>query len=110
MASTRDDVIRALRKTFPGGDVDQFLKLLDQYGVEAYEPERERVQIAILALSEGDEAKLTHFIDAAKGDYRDVLAWAEHAEEMELDTPEKRRSFREMFEKFGLEVPDGLKE
>jgi hypothetical protein len=34
------------------------MEILDLYGIESHEGERERVQIAILKLSEGDDDKL----------------------------------------------------
>lgn len=57
------------------------LAVLDAYGTETYERERERVQIDILKLSEGSVDKLLHFVTAAKLDYRDVLYWAEYSDE-----------------------------
>ena len=45
--------------------------------------ESTRVQLAILKLSEGDPVKLLHFIEAARIDYRDVLAWAEYPEQLQ---------------------------
>ena len=84
------------------------MELLDVYGVEAYEHERERVQLAILKLSEGNEEKLREFVAVAKRDYRDVLFWAENPEESRLDTPEKRERIRKMFETFGIKPPDDL--
>jgi len=51
------------------------LELLDSYGVEPYERERERVQVAILKLSAGSEAKVREYVAVAKRDYRDVLFW-----------------------------------
>jgi hypothetical protein len=84
------------------------VELLDGYGVESYERERERVQLAILKLSEGNEEKLREFFAMAKRDYRDVLFWAEGPEESRLDTPEKRQRVRKMFEKFGIKPPDDL--
>jgi hypothetical protein len=90
--------------------VTEVLKLLDAYGVQSYERERERAQVAIVTLSEGDEAKLRYLIDVAQNDYRDVLFWADCPEQAKLDTPEKRRVFRELFEKLGVEPPDALKE
>ena len=84
------------------------LELLDSYGVEPYEQERERVQLAILKLSGGSEEKLREFVAVAKRDYRDVLFWAENPEESRLDTPEKRERVRKMFEKFGIKPPDDL--
>jgi len=82
--------------------------LLDNYGVELYERECERVQFAILKLSEGNEEKLREFVAVAKRDYRDVLFWAEYPEESRLNTPEKRERVRKMFEKFGIKPPDDL--
>jgi len=110
MSSTREHVIAAVQRAFPSKLVTEVLKLLDAYGVQPYERERERVQVAIVALSEGDEAKLRYLIDVAKSDYRDVLFWADCPEQAKLDTPEKRRVFREVFEKLGVEPPDALKE
>jgi len=84
------------------------LELLDSYGVEPYEQERERVQLAILKLSGGSEEKLREFVAVAKRDYRDVLFWAEHPDKARLDTPEKRERVRKMFEKFGIKPPEGF--
>ena len=84
------------------------LELLDSYGVEPYERERERVQVAILKLSAGSEEKVREYLAVAKRDYRDVLFWAEYPEESRLDTPEKRKRVRKMFEKFGIEPPSDL--
>ena len=110
MAHTRADVVAAVARTFPEGAVARVVGLLDSYGVQPHERERERVQISIVGLSQGDEAKLAYFVEVAKRDYRDVLFWSEYPEEAKLDTPEKRRAYRQMFEKFGIEVPDALKE
>jgi hypothetical protein len=84
------------------------LELLDSYGVEPDERERERVQLDILKLSGGSEEKVREYVAAAKRDYRDVLFWAEYPEESRLDTPEKRQRVRKMFENFGIEPPSDL--
>jgi hypothetical protein len=86
----------------------RILELLDSYGVEPYERERERVQLDIVKLSAGSEAKVREYVAVAKRDYRDVLVWAEYPEESRLDTPEKRERVRKMFEKFGIEPPSDL--
>ena len=78
------------------------------YGVEPYERERERVQVAILKLSAGSEEEVREYVAVAKRDYRDVLFWAEYPEESKLDTPEKRQRVREMLEKFGIEPSSDL--
>src|SRR5436305_14816332 len=110
MAHSRDEVVAAVEATFPESAYARVLKLLDSYGVESHERERERVQLAILKLSEGNEEKLRQNVDVAKRDYRDVLFWAEYPEEAKIDTPEKRRQVRELFEKLGLEPPPSLLE
>ena len=107
---SREKVVAAIRASFPRADYGAILALLDAYGVESYERERDRVQIAIVNLSEGDEAKLRYFVDVAKRDYRDVLFWSDNPEEAKLDTPEKRRRVREAFAKLGLKVPPGLED
>lgn len=61
------------------------------------------MQVAVLKLSAGSEAKVREYVAVAKRDYRDVLFWAEYPEESKLDRPEKRQRVRKMFEKFGIE-------
>jgi len=63
---------------FPSEDPEVVMWYLDQYGVEPYEMERERVQLGVLRLAQGDPDKLLYFIGLAKTDYRDILAWAEN--------------------------------
>jgi hypothetical protein len=58
------------------------MTLLDEYGVESYEREKHRVQLAVLKLSEGDLDRVPEFMTWAKRDYRDVLAYAEYPNEM----------------------------
>ena len=108
MPRSRDEVVAAIQATFPESSRARVLELLDRYGVESYERERERVQLAILKLSGGSEEKLREFLAVAKRDYRDVLFWAEYPEESRLDTPEKRERIKKMFEKFGIKPPDDL--
>jgi len=108
MTHSRDQVVASVEATFPKSSWARVLDLLDSYGVEPYERERERVQLAILTLGAGSEAKLREYVAAAKRDYRDVLFWAEYPEESRLDTPEKRERVRKMFEKFGIEPPSDL--
>ena len=108
MARSRDEVVAAIQATFLKSSRARVLELLDSYGVESFERERERVQLAILKLSGGSEEKLREFVAVAKRDYRDVLFWAEYPEESRLDTPEKRERVRKMFEKFGIKPPDDL--
>src|SRR6476646_2585398 len=112
MAHSPDEVLAVIKKTFPEDVHARVLELVDTYGVESYEWERERVQLAILKLSEGNEEKLREFVAVAKSDYRDVLFWSENPEEAKLDTPEKQEQMRKrmgkMFEQFGIKPPDDL--
>lgn len=75
MTHTRDNVIAAVRTLFPDRDVTQILAVVDLYGTAPHEPEVERVRLAIVELSEGDEEGLKYLVQVAKVDYRDVLAW-----------------------------------
>lgn len=99
---SRTLVLRKLCQVFnDASSAQKALNFLDDYGVESYELERERVQLAILKLSEGELGQLRHYVKAAKTDYRDVLAWAEYPEQMRADvaepnmSPEMLRAIRE---------------
>ena len=63
------------------------------------------MQVAILTLGAGSEAKVREYVAVAKRDYRDMLFWAEYPKESRLDTPEKRQRVSKVFEKFGIEPP-----
>ena len=66
------------------------------------------MQLAILTLGAGSEAKVREYVAVAKRDYRDVLFWAEYPEESRLDTPARIERVRKIFEKFGIEPPRDL--
>lgn len=75
MSHTREEVVAEIRTAFSDSDAATVLAVLDLYGTEPYELERERVQLAIIALSEGNEDKLLSLVQSAKTDYRDILCW-----------------------------------
>jgi len=75
---TYENVIKAISIAFPNEKTEQILKLLEIYGKEQYEYEKERVHLAILKLSNGDIKKLHDYLNLAKIDYRDVLMAAEY--------------------------------
>ena len=108
MALAGDKVGASVRASFPGASRRRIVDLLDSYGVEPYEREPERVRLAHIKLSEGSEIKLREFLAVAKRGYRDVLFWAEYPEEAKVDTPEKKRKLRELFEKLGVDPPADL--
>ncbi len=78
-AHTRQQVIQDVQINFPHQDPAQIMELLDLYGLETSEQHRERVQIAILQLSNGNLPRLFDLVEMAKYDYRALLHQAERA-------------------------------
>lgn len=74
----RADIERIVRRDFPAEMVPRIYKILGEYGGESYHRGIERVQMATLKLADGKEDALRSAMDAAKIDYRDVLAAAEY--------------------------------
>ena len=73
---------RKLISLWPDSDVrGRVATELQRYGLAPHEREGDRVSLAILKLSEGDEGKIADLVVAAKRDYRDVLMWAEYPTE-----------------------------
>ena len=104
MSATRDDVLAAIRASFPKERWHDIGLILDAYGTEPHERERERVQLAILKISEGDEPKLQDHVATAKKDYRDVLFWADHPEKAKIG-PGERNRILEALRKLGVRPP-----
>jgi len=59
---SRDNVLASVRATFSKSSWPRVLDLLDSYGIESYERERECVQLAILKPSQGGEEKLREYL------------------------------------------------
>ena len=74
---TRTDVLRVVRREFPERDPAEIVDTLDHYGTEEWQPDRNRVQLAILKLSERSLKTLERLVDQARSDFRDVFAPAE---------------------------------
>jgi hypothetical protein len=72
---TRAEILTAIDQGFAPGDRETVLELLDRYGTGPSEPERERVQWAVLQQSNGELDRVRRLIEAAKQDHRDVLWW-----------------------------------
>ena len=75
---SRTDVERVVRRDFPADAFRDVITTLDKYGVEDYERERDRVQLAVLKLARGSLESLRRELDGAKCDYRDTLLSAEY--------------------------------
>jgi hypothetical protein len=76
-----EKMIEKARRLFPGPTLDEALAILDDYGAEPYQREKERVQLAALKISNGDLERLREAMKIARTDYRDVLAAAEYPNE-----------------------------
>jgi ClpP class serine protease len=76
MTTTRDEVVALAQALFGEKQAAQALALIDQYGTEAHEREVNRVQLAILEVSDGKLSRIPYFVKYAKIDYRDVLTGA----------------------------------
>jgi geranylgeranyl pyrophosphate synthase len=84
---------KKINQVFPTRDENDILAILEEYGKTAHETVRYRVYLAILKLCE--EEKLpdpTHYVNRAKEDFRDVLAWAKYPNQIKFgptDDPAK---------------------
>jgi len=101
MTHTRDEVIAAVRAAFPHSDAATILGVLDLYGTQSYEREKERVQLAIVALSAGDEDQLLYFVQCAKTDYRDVLHWQASGPLSAQEGEKQRQAALRLIERWG---------
>ena len=82
LTPSRSLVLKKLRDCFPDTDIaSTVLALLDSYGIESWHFEKDRVQLAILKLSDGELEKLSSLVELASSDFRDMLAPAEYPEE-----------------------------
>ena len=74
MQGKREPLADVARRSFAEDQIAAVVAVLGRYAG----PERERVQQAILTLSAGDVGKLSHNVEVALQDYREVLYWAEY--------------------------------
>ena len=88
---SRKKVLEIIAHYWPDADPDEITIILDGYGLASSEQGRDRVQLAILKLCEGQMERLPELVRMAKTDYRDVLAYAEYPEEMKLGFIEMRK-------------------
>jgi hypothetical protein len=88
---SRADVERVAARDFHETDLAAILAILDEYGLEQWHCEKDRVHLAALKLSGADPGALRMWIDRACGkdsthyyDYRDLLMNAEYPEDAKL--------------------------
>ena len=88
----------ALEQAFP--DVNNRTqardRLLSLDSLPANSP-RERVMLAVLALAAGDLTAVSHFVERAIKDWRDVIYWAENPRD-----PDEPKSWEELQRRLGL--------
>lgn len=101
MTPTRSDVLAAIKARFPEGEAAAIIDLLDRYGTEPYEREKERVQLAIVELSAGSQERLQSLVQSAKLDYRDVLAWQQLGPLPAAEREKLQNEARGLIEKWG---------
>jgi hypothetical protein len=101
MTRPRDDVLAAATAAFQASELESVLAELDLYGIEPHEPERERVQLAIIDLSGGSKAKVLHYVQIAKTDYRDILAWKQLGPLEEAEGEKLQKQARVLIERWG---------
>lgn len=79
---TTEKLLAKIRQVFPDTDPADIKRQLDEYTG----PERLRVQLAIVKLSDEDRHDSPrHYVDTARQDYRDVLSWAEFPQRLRPD-------------------------
>jgi hypothetical protein len=85
--SSRNLVLKKLHHCFPDpSKAEEALAILDCYGTESWHRERDRVQLALLKISEGDIERLRLYTCDAQSDYRDTLVPAEFPEEWQTSS------------------------
>ena len=103
MTHTREQMITAARAAFGEDALADIVAALDQYGVERHEPERERVQLAIIALCGSDKDRLLRYVRDAKVDYRDILAAQQLGPSSEDEGGKLQDAARALISKWGKE-------
>jgi hypothetical protein len=72
----RDELLAAVRIVFDS-DAEEAIRIVDELDLSKWKESPERVQMTVLALSEGGLDKLREFTREANRDYRNVLYWSE---------------------------------
>jgi hypothetical protein len=79
---TPEKLLAKIGQVFPDADPAAIQHRLDEYTG----PDRLRVQLAIVKLSDEDRRDSPdHYVDLARKDHRDVLTWAEFPQQLRPD-------------------------
>jgi len=70
-----DDVLRIIKRDFPGYNANIIMAILNEYSSDSA---GSRVHLAVLKLSEKNIEKLREWVERANIDFRDVLSPAEY--------------------------------
>lgn len=70
-----DAIKHTIRSQFGPEESDQVIRILEQYGTEAWHAQEELVHAGILELAKGDITSITGLVDEANRDYRNILYW-----------------------------------
>ena len=66
---------QTIHSQFGPEEADEVIRILKQYGTEAWHPQEELVHAGILELAKGDITSIKGLVDEAKCDYRNILYW-----------------------------------
>lgn len=86
---SEEDVVRVVQRDFGPDQFDAVMKIVSEYGTGDRERGRHRVRLAVLKLANGNMAAVRSYIETAKCDYRDILAYAEYPEYMKTVSPSR---------------------
>jgi hypothetical protein len=86
------DFNRVLQREFPGGAGKEALSVLQTFSEGQWQGGSLRVHMACLKLANGNIASLRKYIQAAYGDPRDVIAWAEYGSYMKAKDPSSQQA------------------
>lgn len=88
MSKSKAIIESKIKQIFPDSSCDEILSILASYGKEKHEKEQDRVHLAILKLCEEEMLdNPSKYVEIAKKDYRDVLAWAEYPNQLNHKNP-----------------------
>jgi hypothetical protein len=83
MAIVNQNLQQIIHQDYPESQHVVVADILGCYGKKDYERDHDRVRLAALKIADGDVHSLKQAINSARGDYRDVIAWAEYPNEMD---------------------------